>query len=208
MHRALPCRIRVVGHPHLEQVVTPNIQVGDDRNGTLIDPSVSRTAWEAPPVSATDHKAGRLGILLTQPTPQAIPHIVVGAREHPLGAVAMLVEASPTEQDRIESIDRLLEGEPNVPSGGVLLDATMEVLDPRRRDFDARPIAPPVIPSKADTMTEELKALGERGDVRLLRRERELHLVAEEDGKFFLLGTGLFLGPVDEHHKIVGVSNG
>ena len=30
----------------------------------------------------------------------------------------------------------------------------------------------------------------------------------EKDGKCFLLGTGLFLGPVDEHHKIVGVSNG
>ena len=57
-------------------------------------------------------------------------------------------------------------------------------------------------------MTEELKTLGERGDVRLLRRERELHLVAEEGGKFFFLGTGLFLGPVDEHHKIVGISNG
>jgi len=57
-------------------------------------------------------------------------------------------------------------------------------------------------------MTEEFEALGERRDVRFLRRERELHLVAEKDGKFFLLGTGLFLSPVDEHHKIVGVSNG
>ena len=94
------------------------------------------------------------------------------------------------------------------PRVGVLLDAVVEVPDPRRRDFDAGPVAPPVIPAEADTVTEELKALGERSNVRLLRRERELHLVAEEDGKVFLLGTGLFLGPVDEHHKIVGVSNG
>src|SRR6266481_2799926 len=103
MHRALPCRIRVVGHPHLEQVVTPNLQVGDDGNGTLVDPSISCAAWNPSPVSATDHEAGRLGILLAQPAPQAIPHIMVDASEHLFGAVAVLVEASPTEQDRIES---------------------------------------------------------------------------------------------------------
>jgi hypothetical protein len=57
-------------------------------------------------------------------------------------------------------------------------------------------------------MAEELKTLGERGDVRLFRGERQLHLVAQKDRKFFLFGTGLFLGPVDEHHKIVGISNG
>lgn len=57
-------------------------------------------------------------------------------------------------------------------------------------------------------MTEEHKTLGERGDVRLFRRERELHLFPKKNGKFFLLGPGLFLGPGDQHHKIVGVSNG
>src|SRR3954467_14703885 len=55
-----------------------------------------------------------------------------------------------------------------------------EVLDPRSGDFDAGPVAPPVIPTEADTITEEFEPLGERGDVRFLRRERELHLVAEK----------------------------
>src|SRR5450759_2848168 len=126
MHRALPCQIRVVGHPHLEQVVTPNLQVGDDRDRMLIDPSVSGTAREASPVTATDHEARRLGILLAQPAPQAIPHIVVYAREHLLGSVAVLVEASPTEQERIEGVDRLLERESRAPPCRVLLDAMAE----------------------------------------------------------------------------------
>ena len=30
----------------------------------------------------------------------------------------------------------------------------------------------------------------------------------EKDGKFFLLGTGLFLGPGDEHHEVVRVPDG
>jgi hypothetical protein len=51
-------------------------------------------------------------------------------------------------------------------------------------------------------MAEELKALGERGDVRLFGGERQLHLLSQKDGKFFLFGTGLFLGPVNEHHKV------
>src|SRR3982074_2068854 len=55
----------------IEQVVTPDLQVGDNRDGTLIDPSVSGTARVASPVPATDHEAGRLGILLAQPAPQA-----------------------------------------------------------------------------------------------------------------------------------------
>jgi hypothetical protein len=111
MHRALPCRIRVVGHPHLEQVVTAHLQVGDDGDGALIDPSIPGAAREPPPVPATDHEARRLGILLAQPAPQAIPHIMIDAGEHLLGSVAVLVEASPTEQDRIEGVDDLLAGE-------------------------------------------------------------------------------------------------
>jgi len=208
MHRALPCRIRVVGHPHLEQVVTAHLQVGDDGDGALIDPSIPGAAREPPPVPATDHEARRLGILLAQPAPQAVPHIMIDAGEHLLGSVAVLVEASPTEQDRIEGVDDLLEGETRTPPRRELLDAVVEVLDPGLGDFDAGPVAPPVIPSQPDTMAEELKALGERGDVRLFWGERQLHLLPQKDGKTFLFGTGLFLGPVNEHHKIVGISNG
>ena len=48
--------------------------------------------------------------------------------EHLLGSVAVLVEASPTEQDRIEGVDDLLEGETRPPPCRGLLDAVVEVL--------------------------------------------------------------------------------
>ena len=109
--------------------MTPNLQVGDDGNGTLVDPSISGAAWNPSPVSATDHEAGRLGILLAQPAPQAIPHIMVDASEHLFGAVAVLVEASPTEEDRIEGVDDLLEGETRTPScrGGLGAEVPSEI---------------------------------------------------------------------------------
>jgi hypothetical protein len=65
---------------------------------------------------------------------------MIDAGEHLLGSVAVLVEASPTEQDRIEGVDDLLEGETRTPSCRGLLDAVVEVLDPGLGDFDARPV--------------------------------------------------------------------
>src|SRR6266699_3413556 len=52
--------------------------------------------------------------------PQAIPHIMVDAGEHPPGSVAVLVEASPTKQSAggavaISSLRRVPECHPSMP---------------------------------------------------------------------------------------------
>jgi hypothetical protein len=62
---------------------------------------------------------------------------------------------------------------------GPLLDAVTEVREPFLRNLDAGPIAPSSIPAEPDAVTEEVEALGQGRDVRLVRRECELHLVVQ-----------------------------
>ena len=169
MHRALRYRLRVGGIPQSDEVVTPHLEIGNERNRPLVDPAISVPVWQFSPVPSPYGHAGCLGELFTQPSPKPVPHVVVDLREHRLGAVAVLVEAPPTEQKRVEVVNHLLKGQALASQGGPLLDAVADVLDPVLGDFDPGPVAPAVVPAQSDPVSEEREPLGERGDPGLLR---------------------------------------
>lgn len=84
------------------------------------------------------------------------------------GYQAVPIEIAPASEHGIEAVNDRLKRAARMAPIGQLLDAVAEVANLLLRNLHPGPVTPAVVPSKPDAMAEEVKSLGERGNVRFL----------------------------------------
>ena len=109
-------------------------------------------------------------MLLHQPAPDAIPDIEVESCELTACAGAEAIVVPPSPQDRIESLEKFRQRPQRCSASGHLLHHVPKVRSLVGGDLDPRHIAETGVPFVAHPLTEELEALRQIRDPRLLDR--------------------------------------
>ncbi len=156
----------------------------------------------ASPTSSPELFPGQSRVLLAQPADHSPPQVVAEIREAALTRV-MTVVVGPTPEDRVERVDQLIQREVQRAAVGKRLDAVHDIA---QRSLAWERVGDPLGASPGrphDTEPEQVKAVVYMGDVRLLGRERQAHLLPHELGRLLLNLAGLGFGATHQHHEVV-----
>jgi hypothetical protein len=146
-------------------------------------------------------------MLLHQPTPDAVPDIEVESCELTACASAEAIVVSPSPQNWIEFLEKFSQRPERISARGHLLHHVPKVRSFAGWYLDPRHIAEARVPLVAHPLTEELEALSQIGDSRLLDRQLQLHSLLQIFRKLSLFLLGLLTCTCYENHEVIGISN-
>src|SRR5277367_5122515 len=146
-------------------------------------------------------------MLLHQPAPDAVPDIEVECGELTARAGAEAIVISPSPQNRIEFLEKLRQRPERVSTRGHLLHHVPKIRPFASWYLDPRHITESRMPLVAHPLTEELEALSQIGDSRLLDRQLQLHSLLKISRKLSLFLLGLLTCTCYENHEVIGISN-
>src|SRR5260370_14673355 len=118
-------------------------------------------------------------------------------------ARGVTVVVGPTPQDRIEHTDELIEREVRPVALGHLLDAVLDLTErplARKAVGDRRSS---LLRASLDAKPEQVEAVVNMGDQRLLGRERQTQLLSQQHGRLFLERLGLGAGATHQDHEVI-----
>lgn len=103
-------------------------------------------------------------------------------------------------------MNELVEREADRGPSGQLLDV---VFDLPERSFAREAVGDgdPTARTPLDAEAEEVEAVVDMGDVRLLGRERQAHLLPHELGRLLFERLGLGLGATDQDHEVIRIAD-